>query len=69
VEIKKNGGRKVYMLENEGSGHRIHEDFFSVDLSCFRASMSRLVIRVPKRTSQCTKNGCEKFDLIPTTYG
>lgn len=32
---------------------------------CLRASMSLRVMRVPRRTSQCTKNGCEKFDLMP----
>jgi len=29
---------------------------------------SSLVILVPSIVSQCTKNGCEKFDLIPIAY-
>ena len=50
-------------------GELCHEDLISVALRCLRASISRLVIRVPKRTSQWTKNGCEKLDLIPITCG
>ena len=46
-----------------------HEDFVSTPLRCLRASISFLVIRVPRRTSQCMKNGCEKLDLIPIVYG
>jgi len=46
-----------------------HEDLISAALRCLRASISCLVIRVPRRTSQWTKNGCEKLDLIPITCG
>jgi len=53
----------------EGWGNLRHEDFVSTTLRCLRASSSCLVMRVPRRASQCMKNGCEKFDLIPITYG
>lgn len=33
-----------------------------------RCSISSLVIFVPRIVSQCTKNGCAKFDLIPITF-
>ena len=52
-----------------GSSDRGHEDFFSAALRRLRASMSCLVIRVPRRASQCRKNGCEKFDFVPIVCG
>lgn len=33
-----------------------------------RVTISCLVIRVPRMTSQCMKNGWEKFDLMPITW-
>jgi hypothetical protein len=37
--------------------------------SCLRAAISRRVMRVPSRTSKCTKNGCEKLYFIPIGCG
>ena len=62
-------GRYPRRRRMQKSGGWLHKDFPPSDLSRFRASMSCLVIRVPRSTSQCTKNGCEKLDLIPMTYG
>ena len=48
----------------------IQLDVYSAFCFCLarRSSMSFLVIRVPRMTSQWMKKGCEKLDLIPITY-